>query len=69
VGDVVLDASRNNPLGGADTKGVGGEKGLSPHEPPGGSRSTPRAAALDQLYDGDANSKHGSPARCCQRRI
>src|SRR5579871_522235 len=35
VAVVVLDACRNNPFGGG-TKGIGGEKGLAPHEPPSG---------------------------------
>jgi uncharacterized caspase-like protein len=36
VAVVVLDACRNNPFASAGTKGVGGKKGLSPHDPPSG---------------------------------
>jgi peptidylprolyl isomerase len=56
---VVLDACRNNPFGTSGTKGVGGEKGLAPHEPPGGVFTFYAAsrgeAALDRLYEGDRN--------------
>jgi uncharacterized caspase-like protein len=57
VAVVVLDACRNNPLGRPGSKGVGGEKGLAPHEPPSGVFTLYAAsrgeAALDRLYDGD----------------
>jgi formylglycine-generating enzyme required for sulfatase activity len=56
---VVLDACRNNPFASAGTKGVGGEKGLAPHEPPSGVFTFYAASrgesALDRLYEGDAN--------------
>jgi hypothetical protein len=59
VAVVVLDACRNNPFAHGGTRGVGGEKGLSPHEPPGGVFSLYAAgrgeAALDRLHDGDPN--------------
>jgi hypothetical protein len=35
---VVLDACRNNPFASSGTKGIGGEKGLAPHEPPSATR-------------------------------
>jgi hypothetical protein len=58
VAVVVLDACRNNPFS-HGTKGVGGEKGLAPREPPGGVFALYAAgrgeAALDRLYDGDGN--------------
>lgn len=54
---VVLDACRNNPFANSGTKGIGGEKGLAPHEPPSGVFSLYAASrgesALDRLYDGD----------------
>ncbi len=54
---VVLDACRNNPFARASTKGIGGDKGLSPHDPPSGVFTLYAAgrdeAALDRLYDGD----------------
>jgi formylglycine-generating enzyme required for sulfatase activity len=57
VAVVVLDACRNNPFTVSGTKGVGGERGLAPHEPPSGVFTLYAAsrgeAALDQLYDGD----------------
>jgi predicted metalloprotease len=56
---VVLDACRNNPYASAGTKGVGGDKGLAPHEPASGVFTLYAAsrgeAALDRLYDGDRN--------------
>jgi hypothetical protein len=59
VAVVVLDACRNNPFGSSGTKGIGGEKGLAPHEPPSGVFTLYAAsrgeAALDRLYDGDRN--------------
>jgi formylglycine-generating enzyme required for sulfatase activity len=59
VAVVVLDACRNNPFASSGTKGVGGEKGLAPHEPPSGVFTFYAAsrgeAALDRLYDGDRN--------------
>jgi formylglycine-generating enzyme required for sulfatase activity len=59
VAVVVLDACRNNPFAASGTKGIGGEKGLAPHEPPGGVFTFYAAsrgeAALDRLYDGDRN--------------
>jgi formylglycine-generating enzyme required for sulfatase activity len=59
VAVVVLDACRNNPFASSWTKGVGGEKGLAPHEPPSGVFTLYAAsrgeAALDRLYDGDRN--------------
>ena len=54
---VVLDACRDNPFARPGTKGVGGEKGLQPHDPPSGVFSFYAAnrgeAALDRLSDGD----------------
>jgi formylglycine-generating enzyme required for sulfatase activity len=54
---LVLDACRNNPFATAGTKGIGGEKGLAPHEPPGGVFTLYAAgrgeAALDRLSDSD----------------
>jgi hypothetical protein len=54
---VVLDACRNNPFAGSGTKGIGGERGLAPHEPPSGVFTLYAASrgetALDRLYDGD----------------
>jgi uncharacterized caspase-like protein len=54
---VVLDACRNNPFTSSGTKGIGGEKGLAPHEPPSGVFTLYAASrgetALDRLYDGD----------------
>jgi hypothetical protein len=59
VAVVVLDACRNNPFAASGTKGVGGEKGLAPHEPPSGVFTFYAASrgesALDRLYDGDRN--------------
>jgi hypothetical protein len=59
VAVVVLDACRNNPFASSGTKGIGGEKGLAPHEPPSGVFTLYAAsrgeAALDRLYDGDRN--------------
>jgi formylglycine-generating enzyme required for sulfatase activity len=59
VAVVVLDACRNNPFTNAGTRGVGGERGLAPHEPPSGVFTLYSAgrgeAALDRLYDGDSN--------------
>jgi hypothetical protein len=59
VAVVVLDACRNNPFSASGTKGVGGEKGLAPHEPPSGVFTFYAASrgesALDRLYDGDRN--------------
>jgi formylglycine-generating enzyme required for sulfatase activity/uncharacterized caspase-like protein len=59
VAVVVLDACRNNPFAGSGTKGVGGEKGLAPHEPPSGVFTFYAASrgesALDRLYDGDSS--------------
>jgi hypothetical protein len=56
---VVLDACRNNPFTSLGTKGIGGEKGLAPHEPPSGVFTLYAASrgetALDRLYDGDRN--------------
>jgi hypothetical protein len=56
---VVLDACRNNPFTSSGTKGIGGEKGLAPHEPPSGVFTLYAASrgesALDRLYDGDRN--------------
>jgi formylglycine-generating enzyme required for sulfatase activity len=58
VAVVVLDACRNNPFARSGmTKGVGGEKGLAPHEPPGGVFTFYAAGrgetALDRLTDSD----------------
>jgi hypothetical protein len=57
VAVVVLDACRNNPFARSGTKGIGGEKGLAPREPPGGVFTFYSAgrgeAALDRLYDND----------------
>jgi formylglycine-generating enzyme required for sulfatase activity len=54
---MVLDACRNNPFASAGTKGIGGERGLAPHGPPGGVFTLYAAgrgeAALDRLFDGD----------------
>jgi hypothetical protein len=54
---VVLDACRNNPFASSGTKGIGGEKGLAPHEPPSGVFTLYAASrgetALDRLYDAD----------------
>ncbi len=54
---VVLDACRNNPFAGSATKGIGGDKGLAPHEPPAGVFTLYAAGrgetALDRLHDGD----------------
>ena len=59
VAVMVLDACRNNPFASSGTKGIVGEKGLAPHEPPSGVFTFYAAsrgeAALDQLYDGDRN--------------
>jgi formylglycine-generating enzyme required for sulfatase activity len=59
VAIVVLDACRNNPFAASGTKGVGGEKGLAPHEPPSGVFTFYAASrgesALDRLYEGDRN--------------
>jgi hypothetical protein len=59
VAVVVLDACRNNPFASSGTRGIGGEKGLAPHEPPSGVFTFYSAgrgeAALDRLYDGDAD--------------
>jgi formylglycine-generating enzyme required for sulfatase activity len=59
VAVVVLDACRNNPFTSAGTRGVGGERGLAPHEPPSGVFTLYSAGrgerALDVLYDGDRN--------------
>jgi formylglycine-generating enzyme required for sulfatase activity len=59
VAVIVLDACRNNPFAGSGTKGVGGDKGLLPHEPPSGVFTLYAASrgetALDRLYDGDRN--------------
>src|SRR5262249_58803301 len=59
VAVVVLDACRNNPFASSGTRGIGGDKGLAPHEPPGGVFTFYSAgrgeAALDRLYDGDAD--------------
>jgi formylglycine-generating enzyme required for sulfatase activity len=59
VAVVVLDACRNNPFAGTGARGMGGEKGLAPHEPPSGVFTFYAAsrgeAALDRLYDGDGN--------------
>jgi uncharacterized caspase-like protein len=56
---VVLDACRNNPFSGSGAKGIGGERGLAPHEPPSGVFTLYAASrgetALDRLYDGDRN--------------
>jgi hypothetical protein len=56
---VVLDACRNNPFTSSGTKGIGGEKGLAPHEPPSGAFTLYAASrgetALDRLHDGDRN--------------
>jgi hypothetical protein len=55
---VVLDACRDNPFG-AGTRGVGGERGLAPHEPPKGVFTLYSAsrgqAALDRVSDDDRN--------------
>ncbi len=55
---VVLDACRDNPFG-SGTRGVGGERGLVPHEPPKGVFTLYSAsrgqAALDRLSDDDRN--------------
>jgi hypothetical protein len=57
VAAVALDACRNNPFAGSGTRGIGGEKGLAPHEPPSGVFTFYAAgrgeSALDRLYDGD----------------
>jgi hypothetical protein len=49
----------DNPFASSGTKGIGGEKGLAPHEPPSGVFALYAAsrgeAALDRLYDGDRN--------------
>jgi uncharacterized caspase-like protein len=58
VAVVVLDACRDNPFG-SGTRGMGGERGLQPREPPSGVFTLYSAsrgqAALDRLYDGDRN--------------
>jgi hypothetical protein len=58
VAVVVLDACRDNPFG-YGTRGLGGERGLQPREPPSGVFTIYSAsrgqAALDRLYDGDHN--------------
>jgi formylglycine-generating enzyme required for sulfatase activity len=58
VAVVVLDACRDNPFG-AGTRGVGGERGLAPHEPPSGVFTFYSAsrgqAALDRLSSDDGN--------------
>jgi formylglycine-generating enzyme required for sulfatase activity len=58
VAVVVLDACRDNPFG-AGTRGVGGERGLAPHEPPSGVFTFYSAsrgqAALDRLSADDPN--------------
>jgi hypothetical protein len=57
---VVLDACRNNPFAGSGTRGIGGERGLAPHEPPSGVFTLYAASrgetALDRLYDGDRDA-------------
>jgi hypothetical protein len=59
VAVVVLDACRNNPFGSSGTRGIGGERGLAPHEPPSGVFTFYSAgrgqAALDRLSDGERN--------------
>jgi hypothetical protein len=59
VAVVVLDACRNNPFASLGTRGIGGERGLAPREPPSGVFTFYSAgrgeAALDRLYDGDGN--------------
>jgi formylglycine-generating enzyme required for sulfatase activity len=59
VAVLVIDACRNNPFATSGTKGVGGERGLQPHEPPSGVFTLYSAgrgeAALDRLSDGDRN--------------
>jgi formylglycine-generating enzyme required for sulfatase activity len=59
VAVVVLDACRDNPFGAAGTRGVGGERGLAPHEPAGGVFTLYSAsrgqAALDRLSGDDGN--------------
>jgi hypothetical protein len=56
---IVLDACRNNPFSSSGAKGIGGEKGLAPHEPPSGTFTFYAAsrgeAALDRLSDDDRN--------------
>jgi uncharacterized caspase-like protein len=58
VAVVVLDACRDNPFG-SGTRGMGGERGLQPREPPSGVFTLYSAsrgqAALDRLSDGDRN--------------
>jgi hypothetical protein len=55
---VVLDACRDNPFG-AGTRGLGGERGLAPREPPNGVFTLYSASrgqtALDRLSDSDGN--------------
>jgi Caspase domain len=58
VAVVVLDACRENPFG-SGTRGIGGERGLQPREPPSGVFTIYSAsrgqAALDRLSDDDRN--------------
>jgi formylglycine-generating enzyme required for sulfatase activity/uncharacterized caspase-like protein len=58
VAVVVLDACRDNPYG-TGTRGVGGERGLAPREPPSGVFTLYSAgrgqAALDRLSNSDGN--------------
>ncbi len=58
VAVVVLDACRDNPFG-AGTRGVGGERGLAPRDPPSGVFTLYSAgrgqSALDRLSDDDSN--------------
>jgi hypothetical protein len=58
VAVVVLDACRNNPFS-SGTRGIGGERGLQPIEPPSGVFTLYSAsrgqAALDRLSDVDRN--------------
>jgi hypothetical protein len=59
VAIVVLDACRDNPFAGSGGRGMGGERGLVPQEPPRGVFALYAAGrgqkALDRLYDGDSN--------------
>lgn len=58
VAVVVLDACRDNPFGSA-TRGMGGDRGLQPRDPPSGVFTLYSAgrgqAALDRLSDDDRN--------------
>jgi formylglycine-generating enzyme required for sulfatase activity len=58
VAVVVLDACRDNPFG-SGTRGIGGERGLAPHEPVSGVFTLYSAsrgqAALDRLSGDDGN--------------